>query len=233
MNYLVLDTETAGSLEEPLVYDFAWQVSNKNFEPIIAKRYLVKEVFFGMADKMQSAYYADKLPAYYQALADKQLEVKPFIEIMQEFAQDIKAYNIKVAWAYNMHFDRKALNNTIKVLSNGFKNWFFPYGLKLQCILAFACDTILKRPSYFKFAIANNCFTDKGNIKTGAEKAYAYLIKNPDYVEAHTALEDVKIENYILSRCYSVHSKGKKDKKPKQGGHYNKVMKAYKKWLNR
>ena len=34
--------------------------------------------------------------------------------------------------------------------------------------------------------------------KYGAETVYRYLTQNPDFVEAHTALEDSKIESVIL-----------------------------------
>ena len=231
MKHLVLDTETAGTLEAPLVYDIAWQVSDDDYSPIIAKRYLVREVFYGMAEKMQTAYYAEKLPQYHEEIA-KGLEVRPFVEIMEEFANDCKQYKIKRAWAYNMAFDRKALNNTVRVLSNGFRKFFFPYGLKLSCIWAYACTTILNRPSYFKAAIAHNWFSESGNVKTNAEKAFAYLTKNPEFVEAHTALEDVRIENYILSRCAAVHTKGKKARKPSRNC-WQGVTKAFKKWMDR
>ena len=235
MNYLILDTETAGNVndrETLRVYDVAWQITDKNFMPIVSRRFLVQEVFFGMADAMQSAYYAKKLPQYYEEIAQGNVKVVHLADIYKQLAADCKEYKIKELWAYNASFDQDALNTTCKVVSNGLKSWFIPYGVKVCCIQHLAAQTILNRPTYFKFAARHGLYSKAtGNVKTNAEAAYSYLIGDENYKEEHTALEDVKIERQILAACKRVR-KGKKDKKPSFHA-WKKPQKAWREWLEK
>lgn len=236
MNRIILDTETAGNVNETStlrVYDIAWQVADKDFMPVVSRRYLVQEVFFGMADIMKTAYYAKKLPAYYEEIANGTLEIMHLSDIRKQFAADCKEYDVKEVWAYNADFDRRALNVTCDVVSNGLQGFFLPYGTKVCCIQHLAVQTILNRPSFFKFAWRNGFFNKKtGNVRTNAEVAYAYLTGDADYKEEHTALEDVKIERQILAACKRSKSKGKKDKKPNRQA-WRKPQSAWKAWLEK
>jgi hypothetical protein len=42
--------------------------------------------------------------------------------------------------------------------------------------------------------------TEAGNVRTNAEKVYAYLSGDLDFIESHTALHDAQIETEILQR---------------------------------
>lgn len=117
----------------------------------------------------------------------------------------MEAYNITKVCAYNMGFDKRALNNDMRYLTKSFLRWFFPYGTEYLCIWNMACDILLNRPSYIKFALKNNLVSEKGNIQTSAECAYKYITKNTDFVESHTGLEDVLIESAIMAYCYKQH----------------------------
>jgi hypothetical protein len=119
----------------------------------------------------------------------------------------MKNYNITKVGAYNMGFDKRALNNDTRYITKSFLRWFFPYGTEYFCIWNMACDTILNRPSYIKFAIKNGFVSEKGNIQTSAECAYKYLTKDTDFTECHTGLEDVLIEVAIMAYCYRQHKK--------------------------
>lgn len=235
MNRLILDTETAGNVNDRQslrVYDIAWQIADKDFQPIVSRRFLVKEIFFNESDAMQSAYYANKLPQYYAEIAAGTVKVVHFADIYKQLCADVKDYNIKELWAYNASFDRDALNVTCEYISNGLKSWFIPFGVKVCCIQHLATQTILNRPSYFKFAARHGFYNKKtGNVKTSAEAAYAYIIGDETYKEEHTALEDVKIERQILQACKRV-KKGKKDKKPNRMA-WKKPQENWRKWLDK
>lgn len=236
MNRIILDTETAGNVNDHQslrVYDVAWQVADKDFIPVVSRRFLVQEVFFGMADAMKTAYYAKKLPAYYEEIANGTLEVMHLADIRKQFMADCKEYDVKEVWAYNADFDKGALNITCEVVSNGLLSYFFPYGTKICCIQHLATQTILNRPTYFKFAARHGFYNKKtGNVKTSAEAAYAYLIGDETYKEEHTALEDVKIERQILAACKRAKSKGKKDKKPSRFA-WRKPQENWQAWIEK
>lgn len=200
MYRIIMDTETAGDVnnhDSLRVYDLGYQVVDGQFNVVVEHRYFVAEVFSNH-ELMASAYYARKLPQYYQALADGEVEVRPWLAIMREFADVCKAYKVKEVWAFNAGFDRDATNATTKALSNGFKTWFTPYGVEWKCIQRAAAMTLCNSKNYFKFAYSNGFVSSKGNVQTTAEAVYAYLTNTPDYKEEHTALEDTRIESAIL-----------------------------------
>ena len=203
--FIVLDTETCNTIEHPLPYDIGWVVCDRQGNIYTEKSFIVAETFLDMKDVMQSAYYANKIPNYWEDIKAGKRKIKGFWNIRKEFINDIKKYNIKKVGVYNMGFDKRALNNLIRYTSKSWARWFFPYGIDFFCIWNMACTSILNRPSYIKFAEKNNFISEVGNIQTSAECAYRYITKNADFIESHTGLEDVKIEVAIMAKCYSLH----------------------------
>lgn len=228
MNRVIVDVETAGTVDEPLVYDFGFAVVDNVCNVIATGNYVISDVFYGMAELMQSAYYANKLPQYHAEIATGTREVVSLLEVKEIFKATCQEYGIKQVWAYNARFDRNALNHTCEVLSNGFCKWFTPYGVEWKCIQGAACSTILNSRNYFKFAVAHDFVSPSGNVRTTAESAYSYLINNADFQEAHTGLEDVQIENEILAKCLRQHRK--MDTKPSRA-HYQKVQPKFKMYV--
>ena len=211
--YLVLDVESANTLEQPLVYDIGYQVVDKKGRVYEEKSHAITDLFFDEKkifkneELMKSAYYSDKLPQYY----NNGWEFHPFLMVRKEILKVIRKYNIKVVCAYNCAFDRNALNTTIRYITKSKIKWFFPYGLEYQCIWNMACQVICTQKSYIQMAIENNWFTDSGNMLTSAEKVWAYLTNNKEFEESHTGLEDVKIEVEIMVRCLAQHKPMKKN----------------------
>jgi hypothetical protein len=74
-----------------------------------------------------------------------------------------------------------------------------------------ACQTLCQRKTYKEFCERNNFTSNrKGepnakNYSTSAETVYKYLILNAAYEEEHKGLDDVKIEAYIMQRCFEAH----------------------------
>lgn len=205
--FMVLDTETANTIEQPIPYDIGWAVCDRQGNIYEEKSFIVAEIFLDMKDLMQSAYYAEKIPHYWDDIKSGKRKIKQFWNIRKEFVNDLKKYNISKVGAYNMGFDKRALNNLIRYTSKSWARWFFPYGIEFFCIWNMACSTILNRPSYIKFAEENNFISECGNIQTSAECAYRYITKDKDFTESHTGLEDVKIEIEIMAKCYNTHKK--------------------------
>ena len=116
-------------------------------------------------------------------------------------------YKINRVYAYNMGFDRRALNNDQKYTTKNKYRFFFPKDTEFRCIWNMACQVLLARPSYIKFALAHGYVSPKGNILTNAECCYRYISKNMDFVEAHKGINDVDIEAEILLACFAQHKK--------------------------
>ena len=201
--YMVVDTETCGELEAPLTYDIGFLVVDSKGNIYERRSYIVPEIFYGEADLMNTAYYHEKLPQYYKgALNGNEWEIKPFFAIRREMLQMAEDYRVKAFCAYNAPFDfYRALNNTMRHLLKKEKAYFFPYGTQFFDIWHMACASILCRKGYDKMAYENEWVSEKGNVRTNAEKAFAYLSGNTEYEERHTALADCEIEAQILVKC--------------------------------
>lgn len=205
--YLVIDTETCNTLEQPMPYDIGYAITDRYGNIVLERSFLVAEVFIDMADVMKSAYYAEKIPCYWEDVKNGTRKIAPFWTIRKTMLKDMKLWNVKKVGAYNMGFDRRALNNLIRYVSKSFKRYFFPFGTEYFCIWNMACDVLLNRNSYVNFAMENGFVSDANNILTSAECAYRYIKNKCDFIESHTGLEDVKIEVEIFAKCVSLHKK--------------------------
>lgn len=219
-NFVVIDTETAPTVnhgdnqahpETSLVYDFGYIIADNNGHIYVERSFIIAETFCN-TNLMNSAYYANKLPQYKQGMGDE-WQVVSFLEAYRTFKDDCKQYNVKTIWAYNVLFDEIALNNTIKTYSNGFLNWFKPYGMKYRDIWSEVGFTICNTKKYVNWAIEQGFTTSSGNPSTSAENVYRYMIGDEEYIERHTALEDCYIELELLLKAKRYHKKTPKGKK--------------------
>ena len=205
--FLVIDTETCNTLEQPMPYDIGYAITDRYGNIVLERSFLVAEIFIDMADVMKSAYYAEKIPMYWEDVKNGTRKIAPFWTIRKTMLEDMKLWGVKKVGAYNMGFDRRALNNLIRYVSKSFKRYFFPFGTEYFCIWNMACDVLLNRNSYVNFAMENGFVSDANNILTSAECAYRYIKNKCDFIESHTGLEDVKIEVEIFAKCISLHKR--------------------------
>ena len=95
-NYgIILDTETANTLEEPLFYEIGWMVVDSKGNPYKEKEYINGDIFYGRYDLMNTCYYHKKLPEYINRIRANEIEVKNTYEIWREFMNDCREYNVK------------------------------------------------------------------------------------------------------------------------------------------
>ena len=205
--FLIIDTETCNTLEQPLPYDIGYAVCDRQGNIYVQRSFVVAEVYCDMKDVMKSAYYAEKLPQYWEDIKCGNRVMASVWTIRKTLIADMKKYNIKKVGAYNMAFDKRALNNLMRYTSKSWCRWFFPFGIEYICIWSMACQVLLNRTSYIKFALKNGLISDANNIQTSAECCYKYIRDNIDFKESHTGLEDVLIEVEILKECYRQHVK--------------------------
>ena len=198
---VVIDTETANTVEQPLPYDFGWAVLDTESGEIVRKfSYVCAEIFLDR-QLMEQAYFAEKIPMYWEQIQSGQRKLKRLLNIRKELWNCLKTYGIHQICAYNMGFDKRASHNDVRYITSSLIRWFFPYDVEFVCIWHMACTSFLNTSDYINFATTHGFVSDAGNIQTSAETAYRFLTNNPEFVESHTGLEDVEIECAILMNC--------------------------------
>lgn len=198
--YLTLDTETCGSLKNPLVYDLGIAIHDRYGHIVESRSWVIREVFYGRSREMRSAYYAEKLPLYHEGIKKGEWKVVSLFKARKEMLEMIHKYNVKAIIAYNAAFDRKALNCTMKEFSKFNTSHFFPRSVIFWDSWGMACQTILKQKAYYKNAFREKWISEAGNCMTSAECAFRYIAKDSDFIERHTALADVLIEVEIFAK---------------------------------
>lgn len=219
--YLIgLDTETCNSLmvddkldlTDSLVYDIGWAVVDKKGNVYNTKSFVVYEIFCQMKDVMKSAYYAEKIPQYWEDIKNGKRTLATFATIRKEFLKDSKEYKTNIVFAHNASFDLRALNNTYRYITKSKHRYFFKWGTEIWDTLKMARDTICKQKSYIDYCQRNNYMTKhkKPQARATAEILYRYLTGDDNFDESHTGLEDVLIEKEILKHCFRQHKKMRK-----------------------
>jgi hypothetical protein len=202
--FMVLDVETANSTDgrhnDGLVYDIGFTIIDKKGNIYAERSFCIKEIF-DWVDLMQSAYYAEKRPVYYEKMRNKEMEKVTIWQARERIRKALEYFGITEVYAYNANFDYTTLNNTVRYLSGSGCRWFLPYGTEICDIWHIACQVL----GVQKLFQSENIRNDNGNLITSAERMFAYMEQNPDFEESHTGLEDAKIESQILARCLRTH----------------------------
>lgn len=199
---IVLDVETANMAEDALVYDLGFGVYDKQGNEYESYSKVITNIFDKEKDLMQSAYYSEKLPQYYEQLENGTRERMGILQAKKFIREVMEKYGINEIYAYNANFDLTALNRTIRYVTKSKVRYFFPYGTKVCCIWHMACQVLCTQKTFLKQGIRNG----NGNLITNAERVYSY-IKNIDFQEEHTGLEDTRIEAQIMAWCFKQHKK--------------------------
>lgn len=210
---ITFDTETAGSLDNPIVYNAGALGQNFEYENNV----LINETFFDH-ELMDTAYYADKRPIYIDELWDSEIYAKDFFAFRDEIHRIIKENPKIEIYAHNAAFDVRALNNTCRYLSNGQIKYFFPYGTIICDTLKMARQVIGKMPSYRKFCEENGYMTKHATPRPRltAEILYRFITKDNTFEEAHRGKQDVEIEQKIYEYIMKQHKKCNRILYPRQ-----------------
>lgn len=188
-----------------LVYDIGYVIADYSGNVEKQRSFVVADIFFGEKDRMNSAYYAEKIPSYIEDIIKGDRLVLPFKTIRNIINKDVHDYNIKVFNAFNSFFDITALNTTTKYLTG--EKWFFDKYLVVWDIMSMARQTIYKMKSYKTFCAENNLLTATGKISQKAEAYYKYITKDTSFTEMHKGFDDVQIETIIYKKCLATHKK--------------------------
>lgn len=214
---IVLDCETAPcdyTLEEVtpinmLVYDLGWVITDKNGTVYAERSFVNADIFLDEANLMKSAYYADKIPQYWEDIKSGKRILTSFYNIKKALDMDIENYNVSKVFAHNMLFDYGSLNNTQRWLTKSKYRYFFPYGIEICDTLKMARQVIAPMPTYRKFCEENGYMTKHKTpqVRLTAEILYRFISGDKDFKEEHKGLDDCLIEKEILAYCYRKHKK--------------------------
>lgn len=201
MNYIVLDTETTNGFDDPLVYDCGWSVITDNGKTIKTQSFVNADVFLDEPTLMKEAYFADKIPQYFQDIVDKKRILAHWDTIRWALYKDCKRYEVTAIVAHNMRFDYNACQTTQRYLTKSKYRWFFPYGIQIYDSLKMARQTFAKDENYKKFCIKNGYTLSGNRPRLTAEILYRYITGDNTFEESHTGLEDTEIEKQIFWEC--------------------------------
>ena len=197
--YLTFDTETANTLDDPFVYNIGGAIHDRYGVIVETFSFIIKEVFFGMAELMNTSYYAEKIPQYCEGIANGEYEIVSFYEAREHIANLCEMYNVKACIAHNARFDYRATAKTQRYLTKSKYRFFLPYGVELWDTLKMARQVMKDKPQYHNFCFNNGYLTKNGKSKLTAEVLYRWITRDTSFIESHTALEDVLIEKEIFA----------------------------------
>lgn len=195
MNICVFDTETT-SLEKPFCYNVGYVICDiDSGDTLTAREFVVEQIWHNLP-LFESAYYANKRPIYVAAMRCRAVKMDKFGYICAQMRRDFKQYDVHAAYAFNSPFDEKVFNFNC--------DWF-------KCINPFdevpifdirgLVHNFLVDDEYKRFCEKFERFTENGHYSTTAETVFQYVTGDTDFEEAHTALNDAKIETEILFTC--------------------------------
>ena len=209
--YMVLDTETANGLDQPLVYDLGFAIIDKKGNVLHSDSLVIYDIYRLERAMMESSYYAKKLPMYEEQIARGERRMVNFSTARNLIHEACKLYNVKAIMAHNAPFDYRATSTTQRYLTKSKYRYFLPYGIPIWDTKKMAQDTIAKQKAYIRFCEQDERFMFRGKPRVSAEILYKYISGNVDFEEEHTGLADVLIEKEIFVRCIRQHKKMRRE----------------------
>lgn len=201
MSYFVmLDTETTNSIEDPIAYDIGFAVIDESATIIESYSFVVAEVFLDK-ELMASAFFADKIPQYWDDIQKGSRELRKLETIRRTLNRVCKQYDVKAIVAHNARFDYRSTTLTRRYITTSKYRYFLPYGVELWDTLKMAREVFKTDDAYGQFCYDNDFFTSRGVRRYTAEILYRFITNDVSFEEAHTGLEDVKIEAVVFAEC--------------------------------
>lgn len=199
--YIVIDTETANTIEDPFCYDIGFAVIDKTGKVYESHSYVIADIFLNEKKMMKEAYFSDKIPQYWEDIKKGKRQLRRFKTVKKIFRDVCDQYRIKIVLAHNAIFDCRSLNLTQRFLTCSKYRFFLPYGIEVWDTLKMAREVFKNDKNYNAFCRENKYLTKNGQNRYTAEILYRFLTGNTNFVESHTGLEDVIIEKEIFVEC--------------------------------
>ena len=198
--FIVLDTETTNSFDDPLCYDIGFAVVDEEGSVFETHSYVVAETFLD-EELMSPAFFIDKVTQYWEEIKQGTRQLKKLNTIRRILKATMEKYETNIVVAHNARFDYKSLNTTQRFLTSSKYRYFLPYGTEIWDTLKMSRQVLKENVDYDNFCYENNYLTKRGCKRYTAEILYRFLTDDNDFIEEHTGLEDVLIEKEILAYC--------------------------------
>ena len=197
---MILDTETTGDIDCPFVYDVGFEVFDLMGHTFASESFVNADIFL---DKglMENAFFADKIPTYWDEIKSGQRRLAKWTTIKKSIKQVCEAFDVHYICAHNAAFDNRALNTTQRLITTSKYRYFLPYGVEWLDTLKMARQILKNDSAYGEFCYNNEYLTSRGIRRYTAEIIYRFLSGDNSFEESHTGLEDVKIERKIFEFC--------------------------------
>lgn len=208
--YCLVDVETIGA-DSKICYDISWIIIDSKGETILARGFVVREVFCYLK-LMGKAYYFNKFTKYLELIEQEIYRIRDLDTIINQLNEDMRKYNVSVFTAYNSKFDISALNMTLEELHCQTK---LEYPQEIECVWNRAVNTFMQDEDYREFCLKYGLLSPSRKYwQTSAEACYKYLKQNGDIEEEHLGLFDCFMhEREILKACLQSKKKLKKEDK--------------------
>ena len=198
--YIILDTETTNDIDCPLVYDFGFSVIDENGKSYASYSFVNADIFCD-DELMANAYFAEKIPQYWEDIKSGNRVLKSFRSIERTFRRVCREWGIDTFVAHNARFDYLALQTTKRYITTSKERFFFPYGSKFVDTLKLSRNVLGDDEIYRNFCVTNGYVTNYGQNRYTAEVIYRFLTNDNNFEEEHTGLADCMIEKEIFSYC--------------------------------
>lgn len=234
--YLILDTETANTIDDALCYDISCAVINQEGEVLTSLSFVVLEIFRYERDLMRSCYFSEKIPLYEKDIKDGVRLLRSIIDIRRSIFLLCHNFNIKAIIAHNAFFDYSALNNTLRYITKSQLRYFLPYDIEIWDTLKMARQVFSSSKEYKDFCNKYNFNNKFGKPKLTAEVLFRYLSNDINFIEKHTGDEDILIEKEIFKVCLKQNKNIEKklflSKEEKQKKEQKRLDKQFFEWYN-
>lgn len=194
---LMIDTETTNDIDYPFVYDLGYQIFTLADGVLCEKSFVNADIFLD-DELMASAFFADKIPSYWDEIKSGKRILRRWYNIKRELREDCTKYGVTIACAHNAAFDNRAMNTTQRFITTSKNRYFLPFGIVWYDTLKMARQVLKDNENYSTFCWENEYLTKNMRLRYTAEIIYKWLSQNADFEESHTGLEDVKIEREIF-----------------------------------
>lgn len=200
MNVIVFDTETVGVKSQALL-NVGYKVvdinpSTAEVKELCKRDYIVRKHYQNEMLMINDMFVGEeKYMLFKQNIENGGAILRTVEQIFSTMANDIAKHKVTFGYAYNCDFDTDKFTKTAD--QYGIANPIAE--LPIFDLWAYAYEYICKNEDYIAYCKENELLTETQRfIKTSVEGVTAFLNKDKDFVEEHTALSDVEWELRIL-----------------------------------
>ena len=179
---IMIDTETTNDIDCPIVYDVGYQIFTLADGILCEKSFVNADVFLDK-ELMENAYFAEKIPQYWEEITKGQRILRKWYNIKKELAEDCKKYGVEIACAHNASFDNRALNTTQSYITTSKNRYFLPFGVQWWDTLKMARSILKENDDFGSFCYENDYLTKNGRRRYTAEIIYRWLTGENDFGE--------------------------------------------------